>query len=83
MIVIYGRPNCGWCVRAKILAEDMNLKYDYRDISDDALRDELKAKKPDCKTVPQIWWNDRYIGGYSEFALEVENTIGGYGDGKI
>lgn len=83
MIVIYGAPNCGWCTKAKALAENMSLQYEYRDVSDDAFKQELKARKPDCKTIPQIWWNDNYIGGYTEFALEVENTIGGYGDGKI
>ena len=83
MIVIYGGPDCGWCTKAKQLAEDINLKYEYRDVSDDAIKQELKERYPECKTIPQIWWHDRHIGGYSEFALEVENTIGGYGGGKI
>jgi hypothetical protein len=30
--------------------------------------------KPDAETVPQIWWHDNYIGGYNEFATEIENT---------
>lgn len=83
MIVIYGGPKCEWCTRAKELAKNMNLRHEYRDVSDDSVKQELKERKPDCKTIPQIWWDDRYVGGYSEFALEIENTIGGYGDGKI
>jgi glutaredoxin len=43
----------------------------------------MKALSPTSKTIPQIFWNGNYIGGYDAFAIEVENTIGGYGDGKV
>ena len=36
---------------------------------------------PNAKTVPQIWWNDKHIGGFSELAEEIDNTRGGFGDG--
>jgi glutaredoxin len=44
---------------------------------------ELSTLKPDVKTLPQIWWDNRYIGGYTDFAAEIENTMGNYGNGKI
>ena len=34
---------------------------------------------PKTKTVPQIWWHGRHIGGYNEFAGEVQDTLGNYG----
>jgi glutaredoxin len=83
VIVIYGTSNCSYCSKAKELAERMQLKYEYRDLLDPSVMEELGSQLPSFKTVPQIFWNDRHIGGYSEFALEIENTIGGYGDGKI
>lgn len=84
MITIYAKNNCGWCTKAKKLAEDINIQHDYRNVDTNVqFIIELSALKPDAKTLPQIWWNNRYIGGYIEFAREVENTIGGYGDGKI
>jgi hypothetical protein len=44
---------------------------------------ELMERLPDAKTVPQIWWYDRHVGGYQEFAKEVEDTLSGYGEQKI
>lgn len=83
MITIYGKPSCVWCDRAKRLADTFELSYEYKDVSDKSILEELKTKKPDIKTVPQIWWHDNHIGGYEQFAEEIENTLGGnYGQGK-
>lgn len=83
MIVIYGSANCSWCVKAKQLAESRGLEHEYKDLLDPVVAEELSGVLPSFKTIPQIFWGERHIGGYAEFANEVENTIGGYGDGKI
>lgn len=85
MIVIYGASWCSFCQKAKKLVEDMSLPFEYKDVEADGVYDELAARKPAnaSKTIPQIWWHDRYIGGYSELANEIENTSGGFGDGKF
>lgn len=83
MIKIYGKPACAWCVKAKKLAERYGMDYEYVDIQYKEGHDELYAKLPDVKTVPQIWWHGNHIGGYEDFAREIENTSGGYGDGRI
>ena len=31
---------------------------------------------PNIRTVPQIYWNGKYVGGYNDLALEIENTRG-------
>lgn len=79
-IKIYGKSNCPWCDRAKDLAERYKLKYTYYDITEKQYYDELKESVPNLKTVPQIFWNDRHLGGYNEFATELESTMGGYGE---
>ena len=85
MITIYGHPRCGWCIRAKNLAKRYNLTHEWKDTDDLENLNELKAKLPDLEkiTVPQIWWHDNYVGGYDKFAVEIENTIGGYGDQRF
>jgi glutaredoxin len=84
MIVIYGTTHCKWCKAAVALADARGLRHEYRPIDEnEQFYIELKALKPEAKTVPQIWWDNRYIGGYTDFAQEVENTEGGFGDGKI
>lgn len=85
MITIYGAEWCMWCKKAKILAESRNFSYVWKDVEEDGVYDELTAAKPAgaSSTIPQIWWDNRYIGGYTDLAQEIENTAGGFGDGKI
>lgn len=84
MITIYSMKNCSWCQAAKNLAEQYQLEHEVIEIgpSNPKALDELRKLVPNLRTVPQIFWNGRYIGGYNEFAEEVQNTIGGYGEGE-
>jgi len=81
MIVIYGRPACEWCDRAKEICQQYRIEYEYKSIKNEHFKIELKEKLPTAKTVPQIWWNDKHIGGYAELAEEIENTTGGVENG--
>lgn len=84
MIVIYGAEWCKWCKAAKKLAEDRGLKHVWKDVEDLAVYEEMKSKVPLGTTkIPQIFWHDQYIGGHDAFLAEIENTSGGFGDGKI
>jgi glutaredoxin 3 len=83
MIEIYGTPTCGFCRRAKLLAERYGITTEYKDITFEKFEQELKERADfEYKTVPQIWWNNRYIGGYNELATEIENTRN-FGDGAF
>lgn len=83
MIKIYGTPTCGFCLRAKKLAERHGLTYEYFDITYSKYRDQMnEALESEAVTVPQIWWYDKHIGGYQEFSEEIDNTRS-YGDGAF
>lgn len=82
MVKIWGRPSCSFCERAKQLCEQYSLKYEYILIDGPEKLRELQELVPEARTVPQIFWNGNYIGGYTEFALEVENTRN-FGQDKI
>lgn len=79
-LTIYGKDNCYWCKEAKSLAERYDIAYTYIDASNEEGLREFKEAVPLAKTVPQIFWDGRHIGGYNDFANEVESTIGGFGD---
>lgn len=84
MITIYGKNNCIFCDRAKALADAMRFVYEYKNVETEVgTMDELLLRNPGARSAPQIWWDDRYIGGFDQFALEVENTSGGYGEGTF
>lgn len=89
-IVIYGRDACDWCDRALELCHQHSLDVTYKSLDDrfsgDTNRAELfslaEQQNLNIKTVPQIWWNGNYIGGFNDLATEIENTRN-FGDGKI
>jgi glutaredoxin len=73
MITIYGSENCVWCLRAKQLAETFELEHEYKLVSD--YQAEFSTKFPAARTVPQIVWDNTYIGGYEAFAKVVNEYV--------
>jgi glutaredoxin 1 len=85
MITIYGKNGCSYCTKAKELCEKYDVNYEYKNIDEnlDHLYEVLSRNKT-MKTFPQIWWDDRHIGGYAELTSEFENLgIGNYGQGAF
>ena len=76
-ILIYTGPSCNFCAAAKKLLERNNLKFSEIDISSgENIRDEMIKKSNGQRTIPQIFFGDRHIGGYTELrALEKENKL--------
>lgn len=84
MIQIYGQPTCSGCKRAKKLADDYLLKYEYIDITESAENQERFAEAfPGARSVPQISWNSDKFSTYDDFAEAVMNTISGFGEQSV
>jgi len=63
-VEIYTQFGCGYCVRAKHLLESRGVDYVEHDVTmDRGKRDEMVARAPGARTVPQIFINDMAIGG--------------------
>lgn len=79
-IVIYSKPNCPWCVKAKELMNRLGIKYDEKILEQDYTRDYLRLLVPENLplTVPQIFVDGHRIGGYEDFAEWCDNH--GYGN---
>jgi glutaredoxin 3 len=65
---IWTKPNCPYCVRAKALMEQKGVQYDEHILGETVTREQLLEKAPNAKTVPQIWLDSSYVGGYTELA---------------
>lgn len=82
-VVIFGRPGCPFCVRAKELAEKLStdredFKFRYIDIHEEGIsREDLEKTvgKP-VETVPQIFVDQEHIGGYTEFEAYAKANLG-------
>ena len=68
--IVYGKATCPYCIKAKKLLDEAGIEYTYHDVVKESAA--LYRMIPEVKeiigpktpvTVPQIWLNDRYIGG--------------------
>lgn len=68
--IVFGKATCPYCVKAKEMLDKSGIPYQYFDVVKDSaalykMIPEVKAiigeKTP--VTVPQIWMEDKYIGG--------------------
>jgi glutaredoxin 3 len=73
-IVVYSKPNCPYCVKAKRLLDQMELPFTERVVGVDATREQLLEAAPNARTVPQIIIDDKVIGGYDQLATYIETT---------
>ena len=76
-ILMYTGPMCNFCEAAKRLFARNNLSYKEIDISTkDDLRDEMLKKSNGMRIIPQIFFDNHHVGGYTELrALEKENKL--------
>ncbi|MGR5251758.1 glutaredoxin family protein [Vibrio astriarenae] len=80
--VVFGKATCPYCVKAKKALDKAGIEYTYHDVVKDSaalyrMIPEVKAiigeKTP--VTVPQIWLDGQYIGGYDNLEKHiVDNT---------
>ena len=66
-IVLYSKDNCGYCVKAKSLLNNLGLTYTEKKIENfltkEALYEELGKQ---VRSMPQIKINGELIGGYNQ-----------------
>ncbi len=66
-ITVYSGPMCNFCDAAKRLLVRNNLEYTEIDISTkEGLREEMTKKANGKRTIPQIFFDDYHVGGYTE-----------------
>ena len=65
MYKVYGTRICLYCDKAENLLKTKDLPFEkiYIDEDDDA---KSYIVEPGFKTVPQIWLDDKWIGGYDD-----------------
>jgi glutaredoxin 3 len=68
-VEIYTKFFCGYCGRAKRLLDSKGVNYDEYDITmGGPKRQEMLQRSNGRSTVPQIFINDRHIGGSDDLA---------------
>jgi glutaredoxin 3 len=73
---VYSKKNCPFCVRAKDLLQRKGFSYEEIDVEG---KDDLRiwlAETTGQKTVPQIFADERSLGGFSDIdALDKQGKL--------
>lgn len=76
--IVYSKDFCGFCDRAKRLLEMKGIKYEERKIGHGWTKEQLLEHVPTARTVPQIFLDGLYVGGYDELKKKFDQeTVGG------
>jgi len=78
-VEIYHWTTCPFCVRALALLDKKGVAYtDYNITGDEAARDKMVERTGGPKSVPQIFINNKHIGGCDDlYALEAQGKLDG------
>ncbi|CUA82577.1 MULTISPECIES: GrxA family glutaredoxin [Pseudidiomarina] len=83
--VIFGRPGCPYCVRAKQIAEKLaedrdDFEFRYVDMHEEGITkaDLEKTVGAPVLTVPQIFVDETHIGGCTEFEAYARENLNLY-----
>jgi glutaredoxin 3 len=64
--VVWSKDACPFCVQAKALLESRGIEFEERNVSRDWTREQLLEAVPDARTLPQIFLDNRHIGGFTD-----------------
>lgn len=65
-VTIWSKQSCSYCDMAKSLLKSKGIEFQENKIGEGYTRDDLLAAVPTARTVPQIFVDDKLIGGFQE-----------------
>ena len=76
-IIVYTGPFCNFCDAAKRLLKRNGLSFSEIDVSSgEKIKQEMIKKSNGQRTIPQIFFDDYHVGGYTELReLEKSNNL--------
>lgn len=64
--VIWSKDNCQFCIKAKTLLDIKGVPYEERKIGAGWTKEQLLDAVPAARTVPQIFVDDKLVGGFEQ-----------------
>ena len=70
--VVWSKDSCPFCLQAKALLESNGIEFEERNVSKDWTKDQLLAAVPNARTLPQIFLDDKLVGGFTELRRHLQ-----------
>lgn len=70
--IVWSKNQCPFCIQAKALLESKGIEFEERNVSRDWTKEQLLEAVPTARTLPQIFLDDNYIGGFTELRKHLQ-----------
>ena len=70
--VVWSKPLCPYCVSAKQLLKQKGYEIEERIVGSGFTKEQLLESVPNARTVPQIFLDGEYVGGYDDLVKHFE-----------
>ena len=70
--VVWSKDSCPFCVQAKALLESKGIEFEERNVNKDWTREQLLEAVPNARTLPQIFLDDKLVGGFNELRKHLQ-----------
>ncbi len=64
--IVWSKYHCPYCDQAKALLTQKGIPFEERKIGDGFTKEDLLEAVPTARTVPQIFLDNKLIGGFTE-----------------
>ena len=69
--IVWSQPQCTYCDQAKTLLKQKGIEFEERRIGDGWTKQQLLEVVPTARSVPQIFLDDQYVGGFQELRQQL------------
>ena len=73
--VVWSKPACPFCVKAKNLLKNKGIEYEEKNIADGYKIEDLLELVPNARTMPQIWLDGEHLGGYDQLEEKLTENL--------
>ena len=73
-VIVWSKDHCPYCDQAKALLTQQGVKFEERKIGDGYTKEELLEAVPNARTVPQIFLDDKLVGGFTELRTKLTES---------
>ena len=70
--VVWSKDSCPFCLQAKALLESKGIEFEERNVNKDWTREQLLEAVPNARTLPQIFLDDKLVGGFTELRKHLQ-----------
>ena len=74
--IVWSKDLCPYCVQAKQLLDSKGIEYEERNIMHGTYtKEQLLEAVPTARTLPQIFLDGTYVGGFTELRKKLTESI--------